>query len=266
MKKLIFSLILVSLICSAPALAQTQDDEIRLLIARAPVVEAMDKAQENDGLVVWYWLMALAYTGHTEEAFEVATELREWRDEDDTNSATALGLAIAGKTDEAISLSRHIKDPCFHKEFIEILAKARRSSETMNEGHKAENGSEREKNIQAMAWADSLENKAAFDQEDGNDVVDQTTVKGLLKVGKIDDALSLAQNIKNEDDRSEAFAEAAVFLLRSGSYQQARLTADRCPSPVARMFLYYKMLNEISFKRNPQLRAQLKNHGVRPLL
>ena len=159
----------------------------------------------------------------------------------------------------------HIILPSFQEELLEIIAKARRSSETANEGRKAENGSERDKDIQALAWADSLENRAAFKPGDGIEVFDQTTVKGLLKAGKIDDAFALAQNIKNEDDRSEAFAEASVFLLRSASYQQSRLTADRCPSPVARMFLYLKILNEISFNRNPQLRAQLKNHGVRTL-
>lgn len=399
MKKLIASLILASLISSASALAQTEEDEIRLLIAHAPVAEAAAKAEDLDGVVVVGWLMALAYTGHAKESFAAAAKIRKWMSKDEANVAIAVGLAIAGKADEAISLSRQIKDPEFQGFYILILAKAGRFSEALNEARKMEDGSERDESFQliaqelavrgeieqaleiggaikdkkslndalngamkdllkagkiseaksiaeriqpddnersplrsaifevifdianddaqegaqenALAMVDLIEdeairswmllviaesfikigkidealetaqkikdeshlaltlakvaaaneNKTASDRGDGIEAIDQTTVEGLLKAGKVDEALTVAQNIKDEDNRSKAFEEAAEFLLRSGSYRQARLIADRCPSPVMRLEFYLKILNELSFKRNPQLRAQLKNYG-----
>ncbi|MCI0387793.1 MAG: hypothetical protein MOB07_03340 [Acidobacteria bacterium] len=395
MKILIASLIIASLISGSTALAQTEENEIRLLIARAPVAEAAAKAEE-EMMIVGYWLMALAYTGHTKEAFATAAKIRKWMSKDDANAAIALGLAIAGKVDEAISVSHVIKDPDFQGFYIIILAKAGRFTEALNEARKSEDGSERDKNLQLVAqelavrgevkqaleiagaiknkksvnevlsgaikellkagkiseaksiaerirtdnnerspltsaifdvvfdvanygdqenalamvdliedeatrsWplsviaesfietgklddaldvarrikdesllsitlakvAAAKENKASSEQETGIEVADQTTVEGLLKTGKIDEAITVAQSIKDEDDRSEAFAEASEFLLRSGSYQQARLVADRCPSPTLRLSLYLEILNEIAFKRNPQLRAQVKNYRL----
>lgn len=393
MKKLIASLILATLFFNAPTLAQTEEDEIPLLIAHAPVAEAMAKAEEMEALVIWHWLGALAYTGHTKEAFAAAEKIRKWMSKDEANSAIAVGLAIAGKADEAISLSHQIKDPSFQTFYILILAKSGRFSEALKEARKMEDRSERDKIFQLVAqelavkgeieqaleigsaiknkeslngalngvvkdllkagkiseaksiaerirpddnerspltsavfevifdianegayenalavvdliedeakrsWPLSViaesfieagrldealataqkirdesllsltlakvaaanENKAASELGDGIEAIDLATVKGLLKAGKIDEALAVAQNIKDDGGRSEAFEEAAEFLLRSGSYKQARLTADRCPSPLGRLDLYLKILNELSFKRNPQLRAQSQN-------
>lgn len=396
MKKLIASLILATLFFNASTLAQTEKDEIRLLIAQAPVAEAAAKAEEMEIIVVWSWLMALAYTGHTNEAFAAAAKITKWMSNDEANSAIALGLAIAGKGDEAISLSHRITDPEFQGLFINILAKDGRFSDALTEARKLEDPTESDESFQliarelaargeakqaleiagaikdkksskgalrdvmkrllkagklseaqsiaeriqsddagrstlrsaivdlvgdmakdgdqenALAMVDLIENEAerswplsiiaesfieigkfdealetarkikdesqsqitlakiavakehrlASDRGDSIEAVDQTTVEGLLKAGKIDEAFVIGQNIKGENERSKAFTEAAEFLLRSGSYNQARLAADRCPSPLERLELYLKIFNEIAFKRNPQLRAQLKKYDI----
>ena len=517
MKELMASLIHASLISSASALAQNEEDEIRLLIARAPVAQAMAVAEEMELLAVFDWLMALAYTGHTKEAFAAAAKVREAAKirglmdvaEDDANSAIAEGLAVAGKFDDAISLLRRTKGRSSQSVIIEILATAERFSEALNETRKAENASDKDYNLKhiaqelaasgeikqaleiaseikdkytlndtlrvvmkellkdrkfgeakiiaeriqpdpnehfsprsiifdlvsdmandgaqenALAIVDLIENEAdrswpfsviaksfakagkldqaletarkikneflllitlaevaegfvgkgendaarnllneavdkarritdkgsqikafsslipklaesglmdealalanrlldtpAIEQEGGIDTiatamaevgrtsealklllsygkkktfphnavgaiveklarsgkmneifglrneislyaaVDREIVEGLLKAGKIDDALTVAQNIEDEDDRSEAFFEAAEILLHSGSYRRARLTADRCPSPVLRLVLYFEIFNVLSFRVNPQLRKKIKN-------
>lgn len=459
MKKLIASLIHASLISSASALAQTEEHEIRLLIARAPVAKAMAKAEEMEFLIVFDWLTALAYTGHTKEAFAAAAKIKEAAKigelmdeaeaEYETNSAIAMGLAIAGKVDDALSLLRRTKNRSSQSIIIEILATDGRFSEALNETRKAENASDKDYNLKLIArelaasgeikqaleiaseikdknilndtlrvvlklllkagklteakfiaesiqpnptedfslrseifdlvfdmandgaqenalamvnlieneadrsWplsviaesfieagrlhealetarkikdesllpitlakvaagfagkdennaarnllneaveavsritdekkreevlsslnpepagsglvakppalANSLDNKAAFERGGGIKADGRTKVEGLLKAGKIDDALTVAQNIEDEDDRSEAFVIVAEFLLHSGSYRRARLTADRCPSPVHRMFLYFQIFNVLSFRRNPQLRKKIKN-------
>ena len=112
------------------------------------------------------------------------------------------------------------------------------------------------------ALTDSLDNKAAFERGGGTKADFRTKVEGLLKAGKIDDALTVAQNIEDEVDRSEAFVIAAEFLLHSGSYRRARLIADRCPSPLFRMHLYSQIFNVLSFRVNPQLRKKIKNSGL----
>jgi len=417
MKELMASLIHASLISSASALAQNEEDEIRLLIARAPVAQAMAVAEEMEVLIVWHWLMALAYTGHTKEAFEAAAKFREAikirelmgeDEEDEAIYAIALGLAIADKVDDALSLLRRAKGRSSQRIIIEILATDGRFSEALNETHKAENASDKDYNLKLIArelaasgeikqaleiaseiknknillelvsdtasicaqenalamvdlieneadrsWplleiaesfieadrldealetarkikhecllpntlakiaaefagkgnndaaskllneaveavsripdekkrervlfslnpepagsglideppalADSLENKAAFGRGDGIEADFRTCVEGLLKAGKIDDALTVAQNIEDEVDRSEAFVEVAEFLFHSGSYRRARLTADRCPSPVLRLVLYFDIFNVLSFRVNPQLRKKIKN-------
>jgi hypothetical protein len=417
MTELIASLIHASLISSASALAQNEEDEIRLLIARAPVAQATAEAEEMEVLVVWHWVMALAYTGHTKEAFAAAAKFREAlkirelmdeEEDDEGNDAIAMGLAVAGKFDDALSLLRRAKGRSSQNYIIEILATAGRFSEALNETRKAENASEKDyklkliarelaasgeitqaleiaseienKNIlkelvsdmasicsqenalamidlieneadrswplsviaesfieadrldealetarkikcecllpitlakiaagfagkgksdaasnllneavEAMsripdekkrervlsslntepagsglideppALANSLENKAAFEQVGGIEADFRTYVEGLLKAGKIDDALIVAQNIEDEVDRSEAFVIAAEFLLHSGSYRQARLAADRCPSPLFRTYLYFQILNVLSFRRDPRLRKRIKN-------
>jgi len=518
MKELMASLIHASLISSASALAQNEEDEIRLLIARAPVAQATAEAEEMEILIVWHWLMALAYTGHTKEAFAAAAKfsealkIRELMDEDDddeANDAIALGLAIAGKVDDALSLLRRTKGRSSQSVIIEILATDGRFSEALNETRKAENASDKDYNLKhiaqelaasgeikqaleiaseikdkyilndtlrvvmkellkdwklgeakiiaeriqpdpdpqfslrsvifdlvsdmandgaqenALAMVDLIENEAdrsrpfsviaksfakagkldealetarkiknefrmlitlaevaegfvrkgendaarnllneavdkarritdkesqeqafsslipklaesglmdealalanrlveptAIEQEGGIDTaatamaevgrtnealkllrsygkkkpfpqnavvaiveklarsekmdevfglrneislsaaVDREIVEGLLKAGKIDDALTVTQNIEDEVDRSQAFVMAAQFLLHSGSYRRARLTADRCPSPVLRMFLYFEIFNVLSFRVNPQLRKKIKN-------
>ena len=109
------------------------------------------------------------------------------------------------------------------------------------------------------ASANSLENKAAFERGDCIEADFRTYVEGLLKAGKIDDALTVAQNIEDEVDRSEAFVIAGEYLLHSGSYRRARLTADRCSSPVLRMYLYFQIFNVLSFRLDPQLRKKIKN-------
>jgi hypothetical protein len=392
MKKLIALLIFASLIYRMDEPGQIEEDEIRLLIARAPVVEAMAEAEEMQVLAVWHWLMALAYTGHTKEAFAAEAKIRKWMSSDDANEALALGLAIGGKVDEALSVARRIKGLGGHGLSVTILSKAGRFSEALNEAREMEAGGERDESFQqiardlamrgeinqalktageiknkkslnetlsfamkdllktgkigdaksiaeriqsdhnarspltsaiidvvddlvnddaqenALAMVDLIEdeaarsrtlsviaesfieagrldkaleaarkmkdepllsitlvkvaaakdNKGASEQVGGFEADDRTAVKRLLNAGKIDQALTVAQNIKDEDGRSEAFAAAAEFLFHSGSYRQARLAADRCPSPTLRMFLYLKIFNELSFRRNPQLRAQVQ--------
>jgi tetratricopeptide (TPR) repeat protein len=517
MKELMASLIQASLISSPSALAQNEEDEIRLLIARAPVAQAMANAEEMEFLIVFAWPMALAYTGHTKEAFAAAAKIREEakimesmdQAENDANSFIAQGLAVAGKVDDALSLLRRTKGRSSQRDIIEILATDGRFSEALNEARKAENASDKDYNLkliaqelaasgeinqaleiaseikaknvlndtfhvvmkellkdgklsearfiaeriqpapseylslrsvifelvndmandgarenalamvdliekeaerswplsviaelfakagkldealetarrikneflllitlaevaegfvrkgeidaarellneavdkarlitnkesqekafsslipklaesglmdEALALANRLVDTTAIEQEGGIDTVatalaevgrtsealkllrsygkkktfphnavvaivkklaqsekmnevfglrneislsaalDREIVEGLLKAGKIDDALTVAQNIEDEDDRSEAFVRAAEFLLHSGSYRRARLTADRCPSPVLRMFLYFEIFNVLSFRRNPQLRKKIKN-------
>jgi hypothetical protein len=108
--------------------------------------------------------------------------------------------------------------------------------------------------------AEANDNKGASEQGGAFEAVDRTAVKKLLKAGKIDEALTVAQSIKDEYDRSEAFALAAGFLLHSGSYSRARLAADLCPLPDLRMSIYLLIFNELSFQRNSQLRAQVENY------
>ena len=504
MKKPIASLILASLISGASALAQTDDDEIRMLIAHAPVARAIIKAEGLDALLVGNWLMALAYTGHTKEAFAAAAKIRKWMDEGEANSAIALGLAIRGKVDEALSLLRRTKDPSVQSAIVLILAKDGRFSEAQSEARKLDEdelyilqwvaremavrgevvqavsmvGEIKDENSledalrgvteellkagkiseaksfsekmrtgatgysplqpaitevvvdiaragaqeNALAIVDLIENEAerslalsgiaksfaksgrfdealetarkikdefhfpitlaevageftrkgkkdtarsllneavgeakritdkksremAFDYmipelaqsgmidealalaetfedrhpidaiakaiaetgktssalkllrsygkkmpfprnsvvaiveklaqagkmnevfEIRNDIplsnaVDVAIVEGLLNAGKVEDALTVAQNIKDKFARSEAFADAAKYLLQSGSYKQARLAADSCPSPELRMGYYLKIFNELSFQRNPQLRERVKNYRL----
>ena len=420
MRELMAPLIHASLISSASDLAQNEEDEIRLLIARAPVAQATAEAEEMEILIVWHWLMALAYTGHTKEAFAAAAKFREALkirelmdddEEDEGNDAIALGLAIAGKVDDALSLLRRAKGRSSQSYIIEILATDGRFSEALNETRIAENASEKDSNLKLIArelaasgeikqaleiaseiknknillelasdtanicaqenalvmvdlienevdrsgplfeiaasfigadrldealetarkikhecllpitlanvaagfarkgendaaskllneaveavsripdekkrqrvisslnpepagsvlideppaLANSLENKAAFERGSDIEADFRTKVEGLLKAGKIDDALTVAQNIEDEVDRSEAFVIAAEFLLHSGSYRRARLTADRCPSPLFKIYLYFQILNVLSFRRNPQLRKKIKNSGL----
>ena len=417
MKELTASLIHASLISGASALAQNEEDEIRLLIARAPVAQATAEAEEMELLIVWHWVMALAYTGHTKEAFAAAAkfrqalkirELTDEDEEDEGHEAIALGLAIAGKVDDALSLLRRAKGRSSQSYIIEILATDGRFSEALNETRKAENVSDKDYNLKLIAqelaasgeikqaleiaseiknknillelvsdtasicarenalamvdlieneadrsWplldiaesfieadrldealetarkikhecllpntlakiaagfagkgnndaaskllneaveavgripdekkrerilsslnpepagsglideppasAYSLENKAAFGRGDRIEADFRSCVEGLLKAGKIDDALTVAQNIEGQVDRSEAFVIAAEFLLHSGSYKRARLIADRCPSPLFRIYLYFQILNVLSFRLDPQLRKKIKN-------
>jgi tetratricopeptide (TPR) repeat protein len=151
MKELIALFILASLISRTGEPGQAEENEIRLLIARAPVVPAMGGADGAGALAVWHWLMALAYTGHAEEAFAAAAKIRKWMRNDEAKEAIALGLAAAGKVDEALSLSRGIKDPSFHGLSITILSKAGRFSEALNEARKMEEGAERDEKFRQIA-------------------------------------------------------------------------------------------------------------------
>src|SRR5215510_1468453 len=153
MKELMAPLIHASLISSASALAQNEEDEIRLLIARAPVAQAMAEAEEMEILAVFNWLMALAYTGHTKEAFAAAAKIMELMDEaeDEANGAIAEGLAIAGKVDDALSLLRRTKGRSSQSIIIEILATEGRFSEALNETRKMENASYKDYKLRLIA-------------------------------------------------------------------------------------------------------------------
>jgi hypothetical protein len=104
MKKLIAALAFFSLTFSSSALAQNDQAEIRLLITEAPVVEAMKKAREVEELIVWGWLRALAYSGETTYALQVAHKLSEWLPVEESTLAIAIGRAMIGKPQEALTL------------------------------------------------------------------------------------------------------------------------------------------------------------------
>jgi hypothetical protein len=151
MKKLIATFILASLISTTSVPAQTEEDEIRLLIAGAPLAEAMSQAEGADGLVIWNWVKALSYTGHTNEALAAAAKIRRWMNEAETNRAIAVGLADAGKVDEAVSLLRRTKDSSGSRILIvEILTKAGRFSEALNEARMAKNASSGKNSVQRL--------------------------------------------------------------------------------------------------------------------
>lgn len=216
MKELMASLIHASLNSSASALAQNEEDEIRLLIARAPVAQAMDKVEGEEVLIVGSWLMALAYTGHTKEAFAAAAKVMEVarigelmdedeeNEEDEANWAIALGLAIAGKVDDALTLLSRTKSHSFQSFIIKILATDGRFSEALNETRKAENASDKNYNLKHIAQelAASGEIKQALEiaSEINDKSILDSTLRGVLRelliAGKLSEAKFIAERIQ----------------------------------------------------------------------
>ena len=222
MKKLIASLILAPFICGTPALAQTEEDEIRLLISGAPVVQAMAKAEEMEGLVIANWLMALAYTGHTKEAFLTAIKIRKWMDEGEANCFIALGLAIAGKVDESISLLRRTKDPSTRTFIIEILAKNGRFSEALDEARKVGDADNRDDGLQQIAEELASRGEAKRALEVTGEIKNKKNLNAilrgvmmrLLKAGKIGEAKSIAETIQPYRSEQSPY-QSAIFELAS---------------------------------------------------
>src|SRR5262249_52543956 len=182
-----------------------------------------------------YLIPELAGSGLIDEALALADSLVVRPPID----GIAKVIAETGKTDEALKLLRSYgrKIPFPHDSFVAIVEKLAQAGK-MNEVF-------------------AIRNEIPF-----HVAIDREIVEGLLKGGRIEDALTVAQNIKDKYDRSEAFAEVTEFLLHSGSYKQARLAADSCSSPVLRMLYYLEIFNELSFQRDPQLRERVKNYRL----
>jgi tetratricopeptide (TPR) repeat protein len=188
-----------------------------------------------------YLIPELAVSGMIDEALALAESFidRPLFEQGDGIDSIAKAMAETGKPGEALNLLRSYgrKIPFPHDSVVTIVEKLAHAGDTH----------------EVFAIRNDIPFPAA---------VDGAIVEGLLKAGRVDDALAVAQNIKDKHVRREAFSEIAEFLLRSGSYKQARLVADRCPSHLQRMFLYFEIFNELSFRRNPQLRAQVKNYRL----
>jgi hypothetical protein len=175
----------------------------------------------------------MAIDGPLENALAMVDLLENEEDRSFPLAFIAESFARAGKLDEALETTRKITD-----EFLLETA------------------------LTKIAAITRVEDKTALKKGDGIKAIDQSTVEGLLMIGKIDDELITAQNIKDEHERYKAFADVIEHLLRSGSHAQARLAADRCSSPMLRMLLYFDIFNELSSQRNPQLRAQLEKYST----
>lgn len=83
-------------------------------------------------------------------------------------------------------------------------------------------------------------------------------VTECIKAKKVDEARWAAELIKGAISRSEAFAEVGIELARSGAFRLARqLADDECSSAVDRLRVYTAILLEHAKAKDPGVRAWL---------
>src|SRR5258706_11997805 len=106
---------LLLVLCMLPSRISAYDsdaDEIKLLISRAPLARAVQESKGEELLVVLRWLSALVYSGRVEDAYASEPRVRKRLSHSDLLAAIAVGLSLAGKPDEALLVAHKIKrDP-----------------------------------------------------------------------------------------------------------------------------------------------------------
>lgn len=297
MKKLVTTIILFSLTFNSSAFAQHDQAEIRLLIAEAPVIEAMKKAKEADGMIVWYWLIALAYSGASAQAFQVAHQLKAWMSAKESAFAIALGLAIIGKTDEASALLRSFnkddEEQTVQREIVDLMAMAGEIPALLAEAQKIADLQDRDealiKAVETIASQNRLDQMrqlvAHISTEQGQKKalqliqaeeqsapeedspmreelkfrpIESLTVDELLMLEKVEAAISKAKRIAAEDDRNDSFVSISEHLAQKHNYRQARLIANLCTDPLLRLSADTHILSEFAVQQNPILRKKLR--------
>ncbi len=156
----------------------------------------------------------------------------------DSNFAIAMGLAIVGKTDEAISISRGINDPEFSQALnFTILANAGRLTEALNEALKVEDESERDEYFQLITQElairgeikQALEVGAKIKEKEGLNKALNGAVTALVKSRKITEAKSLAEKIHpdgNYRSLTWAIINAVSEMVGDGLQENALAMVD----------------------------------------
>src|SRR5215475_4226088 len=179
----------------------------------------------------------------------MAAKIRKWMSKDEANTAIALGLAIAGKVDEGISVSRGIKNPKFQGIDIIILANAGRFTEALNEARKAEDASDRDEYFQLISQElavrgeikQALEIGGAIKNEKSLNEALSGAMKALLKAGKISDAKAIAERIQTDDNKrsplTSAIFEVVFDIANDGAQENALAMVDLIEDEAERSWL-----------------------------
>ena len=137
-------------------------------------------------------------------------------------------LAKQGKQDEAMKLARSINEN-YGQRYTAITKIIHRLNEAGKPGQKD--------------MVNSASSLLPFEQI--------AVAQGLALAGKTEEAMAIARGIKDEDDRSFAFAKISQSLAFSHLYKQARQAADLCPLPLLRLRAYFLILTNYAMEKNP---------------
>ena len=223
MRLLIALIISIFTFTSCLATAQSDESEIQILISKAPVTEAAAAAEGEELAIIFNWIIALACSGRTQDAYAAARKVKDKMGETDSMAAIAIGLGVAGKTDEALAVARKIEDinPS-DMMIVEIFLRADRISEAVAEARKIKRISEQGRVLAEIS-------------------------KKLSKAGKTDAALSVANEIKGEaiDSFNTALGEIVVALARDGKSDEALATARKLKNEMDRNYTLETVVEEL---------------------
>ncbi len=241
----------------ANAIAHKIKDNFGLALSLGKVTEGLNKAGKkdeaqktlNEALIaarsintdlahdkaIAYISICLAHAEMTSEAMIVIRECKDDNEQAWAYEEITEALAKQGNQDEAMKLARSINES-YGQRYAAITKIIHRLNEAGKPGQN-----------------DIVKSAASFSS------LEQAAVaQGLALAGKTEEAMAIARGIKDEGDRSVAFAGISQSLALSHLYRQARQAADLCPSPLTRLKAYFSILTNYAIEKNPDLKSRLE--------
>jgi tetratricopeptide (TPR) repeat protein len=236
---------------------QNAEEEIRQMVANAPVAEATAVAEGEEGLVAFAWIMALARTGRVEEARAAGRAVGDKFTEKDRLGAIAFGLGRADRIAEVRAVVRSLPAPQAGQVLIQSLIIAKEFDQALAEARKLENESERGQQMTEIVTAMVRANKISEAIRAADEIkgpmaaiyvpeAQGAIAESLARSGQVAEALAAARKILVPASRELVLQQVAETLAQVGRTDDALAIAAESQGPLSRASVWLRVAKALA--------------------